>query len=407
MSKKKISPLFYLSPVFIIKNYHLSKTDVVKIKYSLLRKICVVSLVIAALLFLSNLVSLFTMGSATGWNQIEVYGITSFIGQMTSFLGSACTFVFTTISLKSKNIATKNRFAHIANVLVFVTMLIYLFSSMYADASKGFLSETPTLSASIILVSFFLMIQPVFWIEAMILDGMLSLGLIVTSIVFTNVYHIQGLMYYLFVAFFFPVSAYVIVSVLFYAESQRYREELRNESLNNTANYDELTHCKNRRALKEAIEENNKKWKNGYENTLLVMMFDIDDFKLYNDQYSHISGDYCLKSIADCIKKAFPSPSLDFYRFGGEEFLFFLEIEDKKQADENIEKVRIAVEELKMTAAKGAPYEYVTISLGGTIVEANENSDLNEAIKLADKYLYQAKASGKNLSVIDGKPIAK
>lgn len=407
MSKKKRSALFYLSPTLVIKRNHLTKRDVLKIKYSLLRKLCVTSLVIAVLLFLSNIVSLFTMGLSTGWNQIEEYGITSFIGQMTSFLGSTLTFIFTVISLKSKNIPTKNRFAHIANVLVFVTMLIYQFFSMYADASKGFLSETPTLSASIILISFYLMIQPVFWIEAMVLDGVLSIGLITSSIVFTNVYHIQGLMYYLFVAIFFPISAYVIVSVLFYAESQRYREELRNESLSNTANYDELTHCKNRRALKEAVEENNKKWKDGLENTLLVMMFDIDDFKLYNDQYSHISGDYCLKSIADCVKNAFPSPSLDFYRFGGEEFLFFIEVEDRKQADETIEKVRVAVEDLKMAAAKGAPCDYVTISLGGTILEANENSDLNEAIRLADKYLYQAKASGKNLSVIDGEPIAK
>ena len=397
MSKRNSNNLHFLSPLLIIKNKHLNKSDVKNIKYSLLRKINVTCLVVAILLLLVNLVTLFNMGIETGWNQIEVYGIHSFIGQMTSFVGTTATIILTLVSIFAKKPDLKNRLAHIANILIFVVMIIYLFFSLAADVKQDFLSHTPTLSASITLISFFLLIQPVFWLETIILDGVVSIGLITLSIVYTIQYDMQGLMYYLFIAVFFPITSYVIVSILFYAETQRYCEELRNEALHNTAYYDELTLCKNRYALKESIE----KWENEEEKDLLVMMFDIDDFKLYNDQYSHIGGDYCLKGIADCVRKTFPSPTLDFYRYGGEEFLLCLEVNSKEQAISTIEKVRLEVAKLNIAAPKGAPCNYVTISIGGVLVNGEDVKDFNEIIKKADEYLYVAKRSGKNVSVLN------
>ena len=195
----------------------------------------------------------------------------------------------------------------------------------------------------------------------------------------------------------------MIISILFYAETQRYCEELRNEALHNTAYYDELTLCKNRYALKENIE----KWKSDEESNLLVMMFDIDDFKLYNDQYSHIGGDYCLKAIADSVRKTFPSPTLNFYRYGGEEFLLCLEVDRKEEAIVMIEKVRLAVAKLNIPAPKGAPCEYVTISVGGVLANVNDINDFNEIIKDADQYLYEAKRKGKNISVLNGLVVNK
>ena len=405
MNKRNNSSLQFLSPLLIIKNRHLNKDDVINIKYSLLHKINVTCLVVAVLLLLVNLVSFFSMGIDTGWNQIEVYGLTSVIGQITSFVGTTATITLALISLFTKNASLKNRLAHIANILIFVVMIIYLFLSLTADVNQGFLSETPTLSASITLISFFLVIQPVFWIEAIILDGIVSVGLITLSIVYTIQYKMEGLMYYLFIAAFFPITSYVIISILFYAETQRYCEELRNEALYNTANYDELTQCKNRHALNARVESVLKDWEDDYETKLLVMMFDIDDFKLYNDQYSHIGGDYCLKAIADSIRKAFPSPSLDFYRYGGEEFLFFLEIKSNEEAKKIIETIRLAVSNLNVPAPKGAPCKNVTISVGGVSIKASNIKDFNEVIRSADDYLYQAKRSGKNISVLDGKVV--
>ena len=134
-------------------------------------------------------------------------------------------------------------------------------------------------------------------------------------------------------------------------------------------------------------------------------MFDIDDFKLYNDQYSHIGGDYCLKAIADSIRKAFPSPSLDFYSYGGEEFLFFLEIKSNEEAKKVIETTRLAVSNLNIPAATVAPCKNVTVSAGGVVVTVGDIKDFNDVVQRADDYLYKAKRSGKNLSILDGKAV--
>ena len=198
--------------------------------------------------------------------------------------------------------------------------------------------------------------------------------------------------------------AYVIVSILFYAESQKYCEELRNEVLNNTAMYDELTHCKNRHALREFLVENAERWDNK-DVKLLFIMFDIDNFKLYNDQFSHPGGDYCLKTIAEAIRKEFPAPGLDFFRYGGEEFILFFELESVDQAPEMMERVRNAVKGMNIVAPKGAPEDVVTISVGGTVVETEKYFSFEESLKTVDEYLYQAKKSGKDVCVFDGKEI--
>ena len=191
------------------------------------------------------------------------------------------------------------------------------------------------------------------------------------------------------------------MSILFFAETQKYCEELRNEELYNTALYDELTHCKNRHALKEFLEENAERW--GNKNThILLIMFDIDNFKLYNDTFSHPGGDYCLKTIAEAIRKEFPSPSLDFFRYGGEEFLLFFELNNPKEAAMIMEQVRTAVKNLNIVAPNGAPNQMVTISVGGTVIETRSFISFDESLKVVDSYLYQAKNSGKDICVIDG-----
>ena len=405
MGKDNTNHFIFLSPVLTIKKEHLTKRDVRNIKVSLSRKIGVSALVVAFLILLVNIVAFITMSIETKFNQIEVYGITSFLGQMISIVGTICVIVFEIVALKNKYQVIKERFSHLSSTLMFVVMGIYFFLSLYADAAHGFMS-TPALSPSVTLISFFILIQPVFWREAIILDGSLSLGLIGFVIFAAYKYNIDGLMYYFLIAISFPIGSYLIISILFYAETQKYCEELRNQALFDHATYDELTHCKNRYMLNTTIENNITEWKNNKEESLVVMMFDIDDFKQYNDQFSHVAGDYCLKTISDGIRKAFPSPSLDFYRYGGEEFLFFIEASNRLQAEYIIEKVRTTVLRLCIVAPNGAPSQYVTISIGGTFVKVNEINDFEEVIKTADKYLYEAKRNGKNVSVLDGNLIS-
>ena len=139
MKKDNLRNLAFFSPYLTSKNSHLNKVDVKNIKYSLLHKICVSSLVTAVLVLLINLVSLFTMGIDTGWRQIEVYGWASLTGQIISITGTICVIAFGIIAIISKSERTKNGFGHISNVLVFLVMVIYFFLSLYADVKQGFL----------------------------------------------------------------------------------------------------------------------------------------------------------------------------------------------------------------------------------------------------------------------------
>ena len=409
MHMKKDSNRFksvsFLFPLFTIRDGHLSKNDVKNIKISLSHKMSAASLVIGALLFLISVLLLISMSISTHGNNIETYGLASFIAQIVSAACSALVIIFEIVSLKSKNQDIKNCFSHIACTLMYLTMEFYLFMSFYADASKGFLSKSETISASLTLISLLILIQPVFWRQAIILDGSVSIGLIVLSIVFANVFDIKALMYYIFIAIIYPIVSYLIIAILFYAETQKYLEELRNEVLQNTAMYDELTLCKNRYALKEDLAINVKRFDVDKDASFLVMMFDIDNFKLYNDQFSHISGDYCLKAIAECVRKVFPTPRLDFYRYGGEEFLFMVEVENYQKAEIAMERIRNSIKGLGIVAAKGAPNQFVTISAGGCFAKAADFKDFESLIKRVDEYLYKAKGEGKDICVLDGKNI--
>ena len=104
------------------------------------------------------------MSIETKFNQIEVYGITSFLGQMISIVGTICVIVFEIVALKNKYQVIKERFSHLSSTLMFVVMGIYFFLSLYADAAHGFMS-TPALSPSVTLISFFILIHKVHYLH--------------------------------------------------------------------------------------------------------------------------------------------------------------------------------------------------------------------------------------------------
>ena len=132
-----------------------------------------------------------------------------------------------------------------------------------------------------------------------------------------------------------------------------------------------------------------------------MIMFDIDNFKEYNDQFSHPGGDYCLRSVADAVRKEFPSPNLDFFRYGGEEFILFLEIRNIKDAKKIILQVRNAIKSLNIEAPEGAPKEMVTVSVGGLTVVTPTDFNFDEYLRQVDKYLYKAKGAGKDICCLN------
>ena len=155
--------------------------------------------------------------------------------------------------------------------------------------------------------------------------------------------------------------------------------------------YDRLTNLFNRRSLdEELIREMSSAKRHGQD--LSLLFFDLDDFKIINDTFGHQAGDLVLKNVADIIINEKRTEDIAA-RYGGEELVVILPKTDKKIAMLVGERIRLAVERMKIEY-DGRKID-VTIS-GGVAsfpINAEETADL---LSCADQALYTAKSIGKN-----------
>jgi diguanylate cyclase (GGDEF)-like protein len=115
-----------------------------------------------------------------------------------------------------------------------------------------------------------------------------------------------------------------------------------------------------------------------------VLMYDVDNFKNFNDTRGHPEGDRVLIAMADITKKLIPDSALAC-RYGGEEFIIIIPELEQLKAAEFAESLRAAVE-------KGTD---LTISIG-LMTCLNSSASRKDLIKHADDALYKAKRLGKN-----------
>lgn len=142
---------------------------------------------------------------------------------------------------------------------------------------------------------------------------------------------------------------------------------------------DPLTGLYNRRGLDELKSKVIPK---------IVIMCDVDDFKLVNDTYGHDKGDYVIQSIGKILKDN--SRESDYVcRLGGDEFLMIF-------TNCDYEFIQKRCQEIKDEIANKIelPNHKVTISMGVMLNQDYKN--INEAIKKADEALYISKNKGKN-----------
>jgi len=393
--------LAFLHPLAMIKEKQFSRNDIRQVKANISLSFSMIRIIVASVLAAASIYFMIFMNTKTGGGQIQTYGLFSLVAQIISLVGNGLTILVIVPSFFVKNERAKVTLNRIGSDILFLTTALQMLFGIYADAEAGFSTKTETMSASIVLVSVLILIQPAYWFDALLVDVGTTLSLIAISIYCTNAFGMESLHYYLVVSVIYPVACYFVVSLLFYASAQRYKEAMENERLTDKAYYDALTLCKNRHALANFLKDGIKNWEDN-NSSLLLVLFDIDNFKLYNDQFSHLGGDYCLKSIAEAIRRAFPSPSLDFFRYGGEEFLLFFELDNPSEASTVVEKVRNAIKDLKLEAPKGAPKSVVTISVGGLLIEDVTSFSFEDEMKIVDSYLYIAKAAGKDVSCLNG-----
>lgn len=129
--------------------------------------------------------------------------------------------------------------------------------------------------------------------------------------------------------------------------------------------------------------------------TVSVIIYDVDDFKSYNDHYSHIKGDEALRLIAESVVRILLRMDRYLFRFGGEEFVVILPgiAEDEAR--------RVAIELLGAVRAVAIPRDdlpgrsIITASFGVASASSRELNDLSVIAK-ADRQLYVCKKDGKD-----------
>ncbi|MEO5364583.1 MAG: diguanylate cyclase [Magnetococcus sp. DMHC-8] len=165
-------------------------------------------------------------------------------------------------------------------------------------------------------------------------------------------------------------------------EEKRLEKQLR--ILSNT---DALTGLHNRRRLDEIlVDEFNRARR--YQQSLAVLMLDVDHFKRFNDEHGHSLGDRVLQAVAGVLQES--CREVDFpCRYGGEEFCLVLPNTSLEGAKRMAERLRSGVEQMRVETLQ------VTISVGVAIhpLLGQTPEELREA---ADQALYQAKQAGRN-----------
>ncbi|WP_157981299.1 GGDEF domain-containing protein [Aliidiomarina sanyensis] len=162
---------------------------------------------------------------------------------------------------------------------------------------------------------------------------------------------------------------------------------------------DELTGLANRRFLDENLTRAVLRVHRTKE-PLAVLFIDIDDFKLFNDEFGHSIGDYCLKQVAATLLSLDRREDDVVARYGGEEFMILLPNCSSSDAMRIAEQVRHAVERLELNPdnTTNKP-SHVTISVG-VAVSGTLRFTSDELLKEADDALYAAKAAGRNQCIL-------
>jgi diguanylate cyclase (GGDEF)-like protein len=134
-----------------------------------------------------------------------------------------------------------------------------------------------------------------------------------------------------------------------------------------------------------------------YGLTLSLIMFDIDNFKSFNDTYGHQVGDQVLQKVATCIKETIRTGIDIPCRYGGEEMSVILPETRSEEAFQTAERIRENIAALSVAHSSG-PLS-VTVSIG-IASYPNDCHDKESLIKVADRALYASKSKGKNCSTL-------
>ncbi|MGO8715123.1 MAG: diguanylate cyclase [Smithella sp.] len=153
---------------------------------------------------------------------------------------------------------------------------------------------------------------------------------------------------------------------------------------------DDLTQLYNSRhfyaQLEKEIERSNR-----YEQPLTILLLDLDDFKMFNDTYGHVEGDYVLSRLGEVIKRCLRETD-SAYRYGGEEFTVILPMTTSEEG--LVTAQRIQTELKKEVFCPAGQKVHLTVSTGLSQYELKE--EMKAFVHRVDQLMYDAKKNGKD-----------
>ncbi len=166
------------------------------------------------------------------------------------------------------------------------------------------------------------------------------------------------------------------------------------------ANTDSLTGLHNRNYFYQMAQYNIEKAER--EKTVIsIILFDIDNFKHFNDTNGHDAGDKLLVALSGLMRGTSRKESV-IARYGGEEFIIMLPRIPKDEAFIYADRLREMISQQPFPHREKQPLGFVSIS-GGVASFPEDGDSIHILIQNADKALYQAKAEEKNRIILYSK----
>jgi two-component system, cell cycle response regulator len=163
-------------------------------------------------------------------------------------------------------------------------------------------------------------------------------------------------------------------------EQKELQEQLKEMSIR-----DSLTDLYNQRYFNERLRSEIERAKR-QNHPLSMLLFDIDQFKKYNDRHGHLAGDTVLQSVGRVVRECTRDHVDIGFRYGGDEFCVLLPEAGEQQAFHVAERIRDSFE------AQG--FDGLTVSIG--LMSYKEGTSMRSFIQFADDMMYDAKRSGGN-----------
>lgn len=162
--------------------------------------------------------------------------------------------------------------------------------------------------------------------------------------------------------------------------------------------HDSLTGINNRQFFEDTLKrELAKSYR--YNESLCVLMMDLDHFKAVNDLHGHLAGDDILREFAKRTNTVLRNECV-FARLGGEEFGVIVQKADREKAAQVAERIRAATANKKFRFAEGLIS--VSVSIGIAVSDGTQELSVKDMLGLADERLYQAKQNGRDCVVGEG-----